>query len=83
MTDRFEAGEVTLEPMIDYLTSLSVEFEDVYYPIPESTPKERLVACMEQFGYKQGDIPQVACRTVINEILRGKGLKYLRTLPHL
>ena len=72
LTDRFEAGETELEPVIDYITSLISAFEDEHYPIQDVSPIEVLRHLMENHGHKQGDLSDVASRTVINEILNGK-----------
>ncbi len=72
LTDRFESGEAELEYVIDYLTSLISSFEDEHYPIKDISPIEVLKHLMENHGHKQGDLTDVAPRTVINEILSGK-----------
>ena len=72
LTDKFEAGEKELEPVIDYITSLISAFEDKHYPIKDVPPIEILRHLMENHGHKQGDLSDVASRTVINEILSGK-----------
>ncbi|OQY33635.1 MAG: hypothetical protein B6241_07490 [Spirochaetaceae bacterium 4572_59] len=72
LTDRFEAGKAVLEPVIDYITSQISAFEDKHYPIADIAPKEILRHLMENHGHKQGDLADVASRTVINEILSGK-----------
>lgn len=38
LTDKFEAGEKELEPVIDYMTSLISAFEDEHYPIKDLPP---------------------------------------------
>ena len=72
LTDRLEAGETELEPVVDYITSLIAAFEDEHYPIQDLSPVEVLRHLMENHGHKQGDLTDVASRTVINEILNGK-----------
>ena len=72
LTDKFKAGETELEPVIDYVTSLISAFEDEHYPIKDVPPVEILRHLMENHGHKQGDLAEVASRTVINEILSGK-----------
>lgn len=72
LTDKFEAGETELEPVIDYVTSLISAFEDEHYPIKDVPPVEILRHLMENHGHKQGDLSEVASRTVFNEILSGK-----------
>jgi HTH-type transcriptional regulator/antitoxin HigA len=72
LTNKFEAGETVLEPVIDYITSLISAFEEEYYPIQDVSPVEILRHLMENHGHKQGDLKDVASRTVINEILSGK-----------
>ena len=72
LTDRFEAGKKELEPVIDYITSLISAFEDEHYPIKDVPPVEILRHLMENHGHKQGDLTDVASRTVVNEILSGK-----------
>ena len=72
LTDRFNVGEIELEPVIDYITSLISAFEDERYPIKDIPPVDVLKHLMENHGHKQGDLTDVASRTVINEILSGK-----------
>lgn len=72
LTDRFEAGELELEPVIDYITQRVSDFEDENYPIQDVAPKEILRHLMNNHGHNQGDLTDVASRTVINEILSGK-----------
>jgi HTH-type transcriptional regulator/antitoxin HigA len=47
-------------------------YEDEHYPIQDVPPKEILRHLMENHEHKQGDLSDVASRTVINEILSGK-----------
>jgi HTH-type transcriptional regulator/antitoxin HigA len=72
LTDRYEAGEPELEPIIEYITSQISAFEDEHYPIHDVSPVELLKHLMENHDHKQGDLTDVASRTVINEILNGK-----------
>ncbi len=83
LTDRFETGEHELEPVIDYITSLISAFEDAHYPIQDVSPVEILKHLMENHGHTQGDLTDVAPRSVINEILNGKrslNLRHIRKL---
>lgn len=86
LTHRFENGETDLEPLIDYITTLIVRFEEQNYPIENPEPVEILRHLMEQHGHKQSDLAEVASRTVISEILNGKrqlNLGHIRRLAEL
>ena len=72
LTDRLEAGENELEPVVDYITSQISAFEDEKYPVHDVFPVEVLKHLMENHGHKQSDLTDVASRTVVNEILNGK-----------
>ncbi len=83
LSNRFEEGETELEPVIDYITSLISAFEDEHYPIQDVSPVEILRHLMENHGHKQGDLTDIASRTVINEILSGKKLLNLGHIRRL
>ncbi|MBN2655941.1 MAG: helix-turn-helix domain-containing protein [Spirochaetales bacterium] len=72
LTERFEAGETDLEPLIDYLSSLIVDLEEKTYPLETADPVGILRHLMEQHGHRQSDLNDMASRTVISEILNGK-----------
>ena len=72
LTDRWEAGEVELEPIIDYLTQQIVKFEEEHYPMEKPTPARMLSYFMEQHSHKQSDLKDIAPQSVISEILSGK-----------
>lgn len=72
LTDRFEEGERELETLIDYITKAIVSFEEVHYPIGETTPEGMLAFLMDQNNHKQKDMADVATQSVISEILSGK-----------
>lgn len=72
LTERWEAGEAELEPIIDYLTQQIVRFEEEHYPMEKPTPASMLSYFMEQHGHKQGDLKDIAPQSVISDILSGK-----------
>jgi len=72
LTDRWEAGEAELEPIIDYLTRQIVKFEEAHYPMEKPSPARMLSYFMEQHGHKQSDMTDIASQSVISELLSGK-----------
>ncbi|MBI9107242.1 MAG: helix-turn-helix domain-containing protein [Spirochaetales bacterium] len=83
LTDRFEAGDTTLEPVIDYLTQQIVKYEETVYPMAKPTAGSMLAYLMEQHGHTQSDLKEVASQSIISELLSGKremNLNHIRKL---
>ena len=83
LTDRYEAGERDLEPLIDYISGLIVKYEDEHYPVANPSPVDMLVHLMENHQHSQKDLQDVASQSVISEILSGKrdlNLRHIRKL---
>ncbi len=72
ITDRWEAGEVELEPLMEYITGQIARFEAKTYPIEKATPVQMIRYYMEQHGHKQKDLSDIATQSVISEIFSGK-----------
>ena len=72
LTDRYEGGEVDLEPLLDYLAGLIEKFEDEHYPMQKPSPVGMLRHLMENHQHTQNDLSDIAPQSVISEILSGK-----------
>ncbi len=72
LTDRMEAGESDLEPIIDYITGMIGKYEDEHYPVEPVSPVDMLKHLMENHNHRQADLADVATQSVISEILNGK-----------
>ncbi|MBK5929091.1 helix-turn-helix domain-containing protein [Halochromatium salexigens] len=61
-----------LTDVLDYLADQVAAYEELYYPIQESEPKEVLRFLMDQHGLKQEDLADCAPQSRISDILSGR-----------
>jgi len=72
LTDLFEGGQVEVEPLLDYVTSLIVKYDDEHHPVEKSAPLAMLKFYMDQNNHRQKDLIDIAPKSAISEILSGK-----------
>jgi len=68
----FEAGNKEIEPLFDYVVNVIEKYEDIHYPIGNSSPLDMLKFLMEQHDHRQKDLTDIAPKSTISEILNGK-----------
>lgn len=70
--EKIEAGDDSLRSVLDVLVTTIESYEDDHFKLPSVSPEEMMRWLMEKNSHKQTDMIDVASRTVINEILKGK-----------
>ncbi|MBF9018922.1 MULTISPECIES: type II toxin-antitoxin system HigA family antitoxin [unclassified Oceanispirochaeta] len=83
LMDMVNAGQQEFTLMVDYISKLIEGYEELHYPIGESTPARMLAFFMEEHGHKQSDLTDVAQQSVISDLLSGKrefNLRHIRKL---
>ena len=83
LMDMVNGGQQEFTPMLDYISKLIESYEELHYPIGESTPARMLASFMEEHGHKQSDLTDVAPQSVISDLLSGKrefNLRHIRKL---
>ena len=72
ISEKVEDGDDSLRPVLDLLITTIESYEDEHFKLPFVPPEEMMRWLMEKNKHKQTDMVDVASRTVINEILKGK-----------
>lgn len=72
-----------LAKTMDVISVLIEEYEDEYFPEPESHPISVLKYFMEEYGLKQTDMTELGSQGVVSEILNGKRELNLRQVKAL